>query len=102
MSGKKRDRKRALALIMASAFFFVMIYFTLYEGEHVLHECSNDHCAVCQELAIIDSVLKQTLIVLPVVISCLVKAFYGKENNTVLFCDLLKRTLILDKVRIDD
>lgn len=79
-----------------------MIYITIYESEHCLHECCEKHCPICQELSVIDSVLKQTLLVLPLLISFLIAILYQEWHSPISFSDLWKRTLILDKVRIDD
>ncbi len=99
---RKSGYSKYIAVLLAFCMVFVMLYFTIFEASNEIHDCTGSDCSICHELQLAENMLKQlgSVISFTVVIFFIV-AFCIKAEATFL-CSILERTLILDKVRMDD
>ncbi len=99
---EKVKTKKIIAVILIFTILFVVHYYINYEFTHFIHECSGADCPICHELHIAETLLNQLgAVILTVICSFFLIATIRKV--AVLFiCSFLERTLILDKVRLDD
>lgn len=99
---KKVKTKKIIAIILIIVILFVIHYYINYEFTHFIHECSGADCPICHELHIAETLLNQLgAVILAVICSFFLTATMRKV--AVLFmCSFQERTLILDKVRLDD
>ena len=91
-----------IAILLSFIIVFVMLYFIIFEARNEIHNCTGSDCSICHELQIAENMLKQlgsaisfTAVVFFIVAFC-------KKAEVTFLCSILERTLILDKVRMDD
>ncbi|MDD3140718.1 MAG: hypothetical protein PHX08_17350 [Lachnospiraceae bacterium] len=99
---KRMEIKKIITVLLALVILFVVQYYIRFESIHYFHECSGADCPICYELHVAEVILNQLgAVVLTVIYSFFLIAIIRKV--AVLFiCSFQERTLILDKVRLDD
>lgn len=99
---KKNQNRRIIALFLSFAIIFTIHYYMNFESTHYVHECKGTDCPICHELHVAEAILNQLgTVILTVMCNFFLTTTIKKE--AVLFeCSFQERTLILDKVRIDD
>lgn len=98
----KSKRIKSITILLAFCVLFVMLHFMIFNASHTYHYCPGVDCSVCHELQIVDNIVKQlsaAILIFALFISLVV--FY-KVTNTTFSCLILGRTLIMDKVRMDN
>jgi len=98
----KSGYSKYIAVLLTFCVVFVMLYFTIFEATNEIHDCTGSDCPICHELQIAENMVKQlcTGISLSAVVFFIV--VFCKKAEATFRCSILERTLILDKVRIDD
>lgn len=102
MLNQNRKMNKIIAFVFAAAFLFLMLSFTLYEGTHIIHDCTGEDCTICHELQIAETFTKQILPTVITTAGCFYIAFLATETRKVISSSESERNLIIDKVRIDD
>lgn len=98
----KMKTKKIIAILLTLVILFVIHYYINFEATHYIHECSGADCPICHELHIAEVTLNQLgAIILTVICSFFLIATI-KKVAVLFICSFQERTLILDKVRIDD
>lgn len=99
---KKVETKKIIAVILALAILFVVHYFINYEFTHYIHDCSGANCPICHELHVAETILNQLAAVILTVLCSFYLIATIKKVAVLFICSFQERTLILDKVRMDD
>lgn len=91
-----------ISVFLSFCIIIVMMYFLLFTVENEIHQCTGTDCSVCHELQIAASFIKQFGIDLfGAAVSFLALILLTLKISIVLY-SVRERTLILDKVRMDD
>lgn len=91
-----------ISVFLSFCIIIVMMYFLLFTAENEIHKCTGTECSVCHELQIAASFVKQFgMDVLSAAVSSLTLIFLILKVS-IFLCSVQERTLILDKVRMDD
>ena len=79
-----------------------MMYFMVFEASHEIHHCTGADCSICHELSLAENIVKQLNNAIFAICASffLVSSIKKMESN--ILCSFRERTLIIDKVRIDD
>ncbi len=91
-----------VAALLAFCVLFVMLYFMIFNANHTYHYCPGVDCSVCQELQIVDHIIKQLSAAISAAALLLSPVVFFKIINAAFSCLILGRTLIIDKVRMDN
>lgn len=102
MNRYDKNMKKVAAAAILMIFFLVMSYFSVYEGVHMLHECSGEACPICHELHIAENFTRQITDATFSIAGCFILTVFIKSIGTVISCSVSERNLIIDKVRLDD
>lgn len=98
----KSKRIKFFTILLSFCVLFLMLHLMIFSANHTYHYCPGVDCSVCHELQIVDNIVKQlsaAILTFGLLISLVV--FY-KVTNTTFSCLILGRTLIMDKVRMDN
>jgi len=99
---KKSENKKIIALILIFVILFVIYYYINFESTHYIHECSGADCPICHELHVAEAMLNQLGAVIRTIMYSFFLIVIFKKVTVLFKCSFQERTLILDKVRIDD
>lgn len=100
---KQRTRgTRALALLMACLIPIILFCCIFYIGTHEKHHCTGETCPICHRLVMAQSILHQFNEVASSFSTYLFMVFGIVYIGIFKVVFLKKRTLVLDKVRLDD
>ncbi len=94
--------KKAIAVLLAFIIVFTAQYYLHYESNHFVHECTGIECPICHELQVAETMLSQIGGAILAVICSFLLATTIRKVVVLFLNSFQKRTLILDKVRLDD
>lgn len=98
----KMEAKKIIVVLLALVILFVIHYYINFESTHYIHECSGADCPICYELHVAEAILNQLGAVILTVLCSFFLIATIKKVAVLFICSFQERTLILDKVRIDD
>lgn len=98
---RKRENQRSLAVLLIFILTVTIGYCILFEGINLVHDCSGSDCPVCQELHSAQSMTKQLLAGVALYAAGIYLRITALDAEILELCLISRRTLILDKVRID-
>lgn len=93
---------KKIAILLAILVTFVMMYFMLYTATHEIHECTGVDCPICHELQIAEGITKQMSAALIVAVAAFFFMIICRSADINIFHPIQGRTLITDKVRMDN
>lgn len=99
---KKMDIKKIIAVLLVLVILFVVHFYIKYEVTHYIHDCSGTNCPICHELHVAETILNQLGAVILTVLCSFYLIATIKKVAVLFICSFQERTLILDKVRMDD
>ena len=99
---QSKSKNRIIAFVVMVAMVSVMLFSTLYLGEHVNHDCTGEDCPICAMMVQCSNNLKQIGGVMAVVVCvapfvCACESLQKYSVNLVSF-----HSLISQKVRLND
>lgn len=93
--------KRIVLLYVSACILYVFLSASVYTSAHTEHDCSGDHCAVCEELHYASVITKQLLNTPQGDTEVLLLPAAPERQEMVVIPLVFVRTLINDKVRIN-
>ncbi|WP_041703107.1 hypothetical protein [Lachnoclostridium phytofermentans] len=91
-----------VTILLAFCILFVMLHLTIFSANRTYHYCPGVDCSVCQELQVVDNIVKQFSAAITTAALGISLVVFYKVSNTTSSCLILGRTLIMDKVRMDN
>lgn len=98
----KKNIRKSIAILLAFIIAFVICYLISFEAAHLVHNCIGEHCPICHELILAESMTKQISAAAVVVAAAFFMVLFIRKLGAVTIGFRSKRNLITDKVRIDD
>lgn len=93
---------RRIAILLAIIVTFVMMYFMLFTATHEIHKCTGADCPICHELQLAEGITKQLGAAMIVAVAAFFFVVICQSAVTSITNPIQGRTLIADKVRMDD
>lgn len=91
-----------ISIFLSCCIIIVMMYFLIFRAENEIHQCTGTDCSVCHELQIAVNFVKQFgMDMVKAAVSFLMLIFLVMKISIFRY-SVRERTLILDKVRMDD
>lgn len=98
----KLKHRNYVTVLLAFCLLFVMLHFMIFSAHHTYHYCPGLDCSVCHDLQSVENIIKQLNGVISTVVPLFSFVVFYKVAKTTFSCPLLGRTLIMDKVRMDN
>lgn len=98
---KNKDRFKRIALLLCICAAVGLIYFTVLRSVCYLHQCTGEECAVCHQLRQADGISKNLSLAAGGVLPGCMMAAMMTLTVPGGAPDVMRRTLVADKVRID-
>lgn len=97
----RKNKKRVLAVLLAVILPVILFFAVSLITENLEHDCTEEHCPVCECMQLCQSLLRQTGAgLLPVI--CLVFAFFAAYEVILCFsAEFLPHNLITLKIRLN-
>ena len=95
-------KKQVLALLIAAAVLFAMLFFVVYIGNESDHHCTEENCPVCYQLGVCHSMLKTFSAVLCMAAVSVLSVIILCGNAVLYSAPLKKNTLFSLKVLLLD
>ncbi len=92
---------RWIAAVLTVMCILVMIYYVTFETGHFIHECTGSQCPICHEIHIAESMIRQMGAALLFCAAVILYAVYEYGKCIIENSMFPRRTLILDRVRMD-
>ena len=95
-------KKRIISLVVAVAFFFVVLYSALYIAAEANHDCVGENCPICYQISVCENTLKN--LSLAVSAAAFAAAFTYSLCRSIFSCAAVipSYTLVSLKVKLTD
>ncbi|MBR1730824.1 MAG: hypothetical protein IJ725_00095 [Ruminococcus sp.] len=93
-------RTRIIALLLAAAVLFVMLFSLFVIAAEAQHNCHGDDCPICELVALCENLVKGlslTLVIITLIVALALMRRFCKEDRE---CGEIRNTPVLLKVKL--